>query len=170
MSENYDIFADYEAYGDELVGKILVGDHDVTVKTARPRISNSGKAQIGFTLEIESGPDAGKTIEDLFTWSPENETARRMGAMTLSMMGATPEWIRENNAKLFDIAEHVTGARVAIKVTEGEFNGMPQARVRYVRSLGHTTAAAAAAPVPTLGQAPQAQTAQTAQTGAWPSL
>lgn len=176
----YDLAADYDALGDELVGRIPVGDHNATVVAARSRTSASGKGQIGLTLEIDEGPEAGTKVDDLLTWSPESEVARRIMSSALAMMGATSDWIKENRANMADVAERVTGARVAIRVKEGEFNGMPQARVSYIRSLGFSQAAQAPE-APTLGTAPAApqQAAQPPanapqpqqpQQGAWPTL
>lgn len=176
----FDLAADYEAYGDALVPKILSnGKYNVEVKRAVPGQTSKGKPKIVVTLEVIDGPDAGQQVTDQLTWSSESETAARIFSGALACMGATPEWIKTTRPSLPEVAERLVGARVAITAKEDEWNGQPRNRVNFVKSLGTAPSAGGpaaqavslggtpqqAAPAPQQGQQPQA-----APQGQWPSM
>lgn len=176
----FDLAADYEAYGDTLVPKILSnGKYNVEVKRAVPGQTNAGKPKIVVTLEVTDGPDAGQQVTEQLTWSPESEVAARIFSGALATMGATPDWIKTTRPSFPEIAERLIGARVEITAKEDEWNGQPRNRVNFVKSLGTAPSAGGpaaqavslggapqqAAPAPQQSQQPQAQ-----QQGQWPGM
>lgn len=176
---SYNLYEDYEAFGDTLVPQILPnGKYVATVKRAIAGQTNNGKSKIVVTLEIAEGPRAGAEVVEQLTWSPESETAARIMAGALAVMGATPEWVRTNRATFADVADHIIGAVVEISAREDEWNGQPRNRVGFLRTLQAPSAVQvqqsavsldtpqAAAPA----AAPAAAAPSAAPQSSWPSL
>lgn len=180
----FNLWEDYEALGDTLIPKILPnGKYTAVVKRAVAGTTNNGKGKIVVTLEVVEGPEAGSEVVEQLTWSPESDTAARIMSGALAVMGATPEWVRENRADLSDVADYVIGSLVEISTKEDEWNGQPRNRVSFLKNLGQSAGSAkaqqeqavdlaASAPIVATA-APAAMTAAPAPAdaaGGWPTL
>lgn len=132
MSE-FDFGTEYAAFGDDLKGTAYEGDYEMLIKQAKPGTSGKGKQMFTITLAFQGGPlgAKGKTVEDRLYWSPENETAAKIFANSLRMMGASQEWIMAERPTPQQIADRITGNVVAVRLKPDEFNGQPQTRVNY---------------------------------------
>lgn len=154
MSE-FDFGAEYAAFGDDLKGVAYDGEYVMVVQKVVAGTSPKGKQMFTVTLAFKDGVYAakGKTVTDKLYWSPESDTAARIFAQNLKVMGATQEWVMKARPTPEQIAEQLTGAVVDVKLTAGEFNGQPQTRVNYRKTIsakatgGVITSASAAAAV-----------------------
>ena len=181
---DFDLAAAYDELGDELAPSILKkGDYELEVVRADAGHTQKGDPKLSIMLEVVSGPDAGFKLFDNLNWiaikndGTENTWGLNQTRRALAMLGATPEWIRNNRAQWPDVAEHIVGARVLAAVTESEWNGEPQNRIRYKKAIsGGTSEQLAQAPSLGGAQAPQQPQAQAAQPqqqapqGQWPTL
>jgi hypothetical protein len=93
------------------------------------------------TLAFTSGPNKakGKTVDDRLYWSPESDTAARIFAANLKVMGARQEWIMSDRPTPQQIAERCVGNVVSVRLKPDEFNGQATTRVNYQarQRLGH---------------------------------
>jgi hypothetical protein len=156
-------FADeFASFGDDLKGVAYEGDHQMRVRKAEAGATAKGKQKFTLTLEFAGGPNKGKTIVDNLVWSPESEIAAKIFAQNLRVLGAPQEWIMQTKPSPEDIAEQITGTVFDARLKPDEFNGQPQTRVSYRKtiSLGNPVAgvksAAASAAVSLDDEAPAA--------------
>lgn len=136
MSE-FDFGAEYANFGDDLKGVAYEGDYEMLVLKMKPGTSPKGKAMFTIELAFTSGPlkTKGKTVTDKLYWSPENDTAARIFAQSLRVLGASQEWILADRPSPQDIADRCVGNIVAVKLKKDEFNGQPQTRVNYQKTV-----------------------------------
>jgi hypothetical protein len=136
MSE-FDFGAEYASFGDDLKGVAYEGDFEMLVTKMKHGTSPKGKAMFTVTLAFTSGPlkAKNKTIDDRLYWSPENDTAARIFAQNLRVLGAPQEWIMSDRPTPEQIAERCVGNVVAVKLKKDEFNGQPQTRVNYQKTV-----------------------------------
>lgn len=151
----FDFGAEYAAFGDDLKGVAYEGDHTMVVKKAVAGTSAKGKRMFTITLGFTTGPLAAKNKEviDKLYWSPENETAAKIFAQNLRVLGASQEWIMANRPSPDAIAEQITGAVVETRLKPDEFNGQPQTRVTYKSTVSSKAAAATGAKAPSAAKA-----------------
>jgi len=142
---DFDFGAEFEAFGEDLKGVAYEGEHDLVVRKAEAGVSPKGKQKFVLTLEFAGGPHHGKTIVDSLYWSPENETAARIFAQNLKVLGAPQDWIIATRPTPEQIAAQITGTKFAAKLKADEFNGQPQTRVSYRKTLSATAVAGAPA-------------------------
>lgn len=149
---SFDFGAEYASFGDDLKVTAYEGEFTMIVKKVTPGTSPKGKQMFTVTLAFQDGVHAakGRTVTDRLYWSPESETAARIFAENLAKMGATQSWIMKDRPTPEQIAEQMTGAVIECKLTAGEFNGQPQTRVSYrktvsAKAAGGKSATAAAA-------------------------
>lgn len=143
---DFDFGAEYESFGDDLKGVAYEGDHTLLVRKATAGISPKGKQKFTLTLEFAGGPHHGKTFLDSLYWSPENDTAARIFAQNLKTLGAPQDWIMATRPTPEQIAEQITGTKFEAKLKADEFNGNPQTRVTYRKTLSVETPVAGTAP------------------------
>jgi hypothetical protein len=136
MSE-FDFGAEYAAFGDDLKGVSYEGEFDMLVKAMKGGTSNKGKQMFTIELAFTSGPlkAKGKTVTDKIYWSPENDVAARIFAQSLRVLGAPQEWIMADRPTPEQISERCVGNVVAVRLSKGEFNGQPQTRVNYQKTV-----------------------------------
>jgi hypothetical protein len=150
MSE-FDFGAEYAAFGDDLKGVSFDGEYDMLVKKVTPGTSPKGKQMFTVTLAFTSGPNKAKdrTVSDRLYWSPESETAARIFAANLKVMGASQEWVMANRPSPQEIADRMTGTIVSVRLKPDEFNGQATTRVNYLKTVsaksGDNAAAASTA-------------------------
>lgn len=147
MSE-FDFAAEYAAFGEELKGVAYSGDYTMKVQKVVAGTSPKGKQMFTVTLAFTDGPLAakGKTINDKLYWSPESDTAARIFSQNLKIMGASQDWIMANRPTPAQIAEQMTGSVIDVKLKADEFNGQPQTRVNYNKTVSAKSASGASAP------------------------
>jgi hypothetical protein len=148
MSENdFDFGAEFASFGDDLKGVAYEGEHQMVVKKAVAGTSGKGKRMFTITLGFTSGPYAAKNKEvvDKLYWSPENETAARIFAQNLKVLGASQEWVMQTRPTPAQIAEQITGSVVDVRLKPDEFNGQPQTRVNYLKTVSSKAATGGAA-------------------------
>lgn len=136
MSE-FDFGAEYAAFGDDLKGVAYEGDFEMLVKAMKPGTSPKGKAMFTVTLAFQGGPlgAKGKSIDDRLYWSPESDIAARIFSQNLRVLGASQEWIMADRPSPAQIADRCVGNVVAVRLSKGEFNGQPQTRVNYQKTV-----------------------------------
>jgi hypothetical protein len=136
MSE-FDFGAEYAAFGDDLKGVAYEGEYEMLVQAMKPGTNQKGKAMFTVTLAFTSGPlkAKNKTLDDKLYWSPENDVAARIFAQNLRVLGAPQEWIMSDRPTPQEIADRCVGNVVAVKLSKGEFNGQPQTRVNYQKTV-----------------------------------
>jgi hypothetical protein len=136
MSE-FDFGAEYANFGDDLKGVAYEGDYEMLITDMKPGTSPKGKAMFTVTLAFTSGPlkAKGKTVVDKKYWSPESDVAARIFAQDLRVMGAPQEWIMADRPTPQEICDRCIGNVIEVKLTKGEFNGQPQTRVAYRKTV-----------------------------------
>lgn len=149
MSE-FDFASEYAAFGDDLKGVSFEGEYDMVVQKVVAGTSPKGKQMFTVTLAFTSGPHKAKnrTVQDRLYWSPESDTAARIFAANLKIMGASQEWVMSTRPTPDQIAERMTGSIVQVRLKPDEFNGQATTRVSYLKTVkasdGGTPAAASA--------------------------
>jgi hypothetical protein len=136
MSDNeFDFGAEFAAFGDELKGVAYEGEYQMRVQNMKPGMSPKGKAMFRVTLAFTSGPykAKGKTVDDALYWSPESDTAARIFAANLKVLGAPQEWIMSERPSPQQIAQRCIGNVIDVRLRPDEFNGQPTTRVSYQR-------------------------------------
>lgn len=132
----FDFASAYQQNAEAIQGDVLPeGEYDVEVKSAKSITTTGGKPAIRLQLAVIGGPNAGRTLPDQLTWSPESEVAMRIFRQSLEMLGATKDWVVQTGATGDQIAEKVVGARATIFAKVGEFNGQPRNNVNYKKLL-----------------------------------
>lgn len=136
MSE-FDFGTEFAAFGDDLKGVSYEGEFDMLVKAMKPGTSPKGKAMFTVTLAFTSGPYAAKnkTLDDRMYWSPENDTAARIFAQSLRVLGAPQEWIMSDRPSPQEIADRCVGNVVTVQLKKAEFNGQPRTDVNYRKTV-----------------------------------
>jgi hypothetical protein len=139
MSE-FDFGAEFASFGDDLKGVAYEGDFEMLVKSMKAGTSPKGKAMFTVELAFTSGPlkAKGKTVTDKLYWSPENDIAARIFAQNLRVLGAPQEWIMSDRPSPQEIADRCVGNVVAVKLKKDEFNGQPQTRVNYQKTVSQS--------------------------------
>lgn len=156
----YDFAGAYQENESALAGDVLPeGEYDVECRSAKSVTTAGGKPAIRMQLVVISGPNAGRTVPDQRTWSPESEPAMRIFRHAMDVLGATKEWIVATGATGDQIAEKIVGGRASVFLKVGEFNGQPRNDVNYKKALPPEEMPSVAPAVPA-----QAQT----QSPAWP--
>lgn len=140
---SFDFGAEYQSFGDDLKGVAYDGDFVMVVQKVVAGTSPKGKQMFTVTLAFKDGVHAakGKTVTDKLYWSPESDTAARIFAQNLKTMGASQDWIMKTRPTPDQIAEQMTGAVVECKLKADEFNGQPQTRVNYKKTISSKAAA-----------------------------
>lgn len=134
--EGFSLAQEMAAFGDELLGKAYPsGEYDMLVRKAVPAKTGGGKHCVKVTLEFIGGPLKGKTVPDQLNWSPESDIAARIFAQAVAKMGADQPWIKANNPTMAQLAAKVQGAKVHVKLTEDDWNGMPRNKVAYLTTI-----------------------------------
>lgn len=182
----FNLAADYEALGDELIPKYLDnGKYIFEVTRAVPGQTSGGKPKLAVHLKVLEGEEAGHEDVENLTWSPESKVARGIFSRALAVMGADVEWVKLEKPTFTEIADRITGAIVecSVKYDAAGFNGQPQNRYNFLRNMGTAAEQQNAPQVAQLGvvtppaaepqqsfqATPQAQQ-QAAQTAsAWPT-
>lgn len=132
---DFDFASEFAAFGDDLKGVAYEGDHVLRVKKAEAGTTAKGKQKFTLTLEFAGGPNNGKTIPDNLVWSPESEIAAKIFAQNLRVLGAPQEWIMQAKPSPEEIAEQITGTVFEARLKADEFNGQPQTRVNYKKTV-----------------------------------
>lgn len=157
MSE-FDFASEYAAFGDDLKGVSFEGEYDMVVQKVVAGTSPKGKQMFTVTLGFTSGPNKTKnrTVQDRLYWSPESDTAARIFAANLKVMGASQEWVMATKPSPDQIAERMTGTVVQVRLKPDEFNGQATTRVSYLKTVSAKSgdnAAAASTAKPAKAQA-----------------
>ena len=127
----FDFASEFESFGDDLKGTAYEGDFVMVVRKAEPGTTAKGKQKFQLTLEFVGGPHHGKTVPQQLVWSPENDTAAKIFASSLRVLGAPQEWIMANRPSPEQIAQQITGTKFNARCKAGEFNGQPQTNVSF---------------------------------------
>jgi hypothetical protein len=139
MSDDDDGFSlkeEMAAFGDELLGKAYpTGEYDMVVAKSAAAKTGGGKHCIKVVLKFVGGKYKDKTVPDQLNWSPESDIAARIFAQGIAKMGATQEWIKANSPSMAQVAAKLQGAKVHVKLTEDDWNGMPRNRVAYMSTI-----------------------------------
>lgn len=134
--DGFSLAEEMAAFGDELMGKAYpAAEYDMLVRKATAAKTGGGKHCIKVILEFIGGPLKGKTVPDQLNWSPESDIAARIFAQGVAKMGATQEWIKQNKPSMAQMAGRIQGAKVHVKLTEDDWNGMPRNRVAYMSTI-----------------------------------
>jgi hypothetical protein len=136
MSE-FDFASEYAAFGDDLKGVSFEGEYDMIVQKVVAGTSPKGKQMFTVTLGFTGGPNKAKnrTVSDRLYWSPESDTAARIFAANLKVMGASQEWVMSARPTPEQIAERMTGTVVSVRLRPDEFNGQATTRVSYLKTV-----------------------------------
>jgi hypothetical protein len=134
---DFDFGAEFAAFGDDLKGTSYEGEYEMRVKKATPGRTQKGKMRITVTLVFTSGPYAakGKEIVDNHIWSPESDTAAKIFAQNLRILGAPQDWIMSTRPTPQQICDQITNNVVGVRLRPDEFNGQPTTRVSYLKSV-----------------------------------
>jgi len=141
----FDFASEFESFGDDLKGTAYEGDFVMVVRKAEPGTTAKGKQKFQLTLEFVGGPNHGKTVPQQLVWSPENDTAAKIFASSLRVLGAPQEWIMATKPTPEQIAQQITGTKFEARCKAGEFNGQPQTNVSFRKTLSVDTPVAGAA-------------------------
>ena len=114
---------------------VPVGDYDVQVASAVPKLTSNGKLQIAVQFKIISGPHAGRNVPNNFVLSPENTNALVFFFNHMAILGLTKEFFQTNPSPE-SIAANLVGKSCRITVNHRNWQGTVRMDVKQILPLG----------------------------------
>jgi hypothetical protein len=113
---------------------IPVGDYDVVIKSADATTTNDGsKPMIKVKYNIETGPQAGRTLYNNFTISQENQNALLIFFTQMKAMGLDSTFFA-SGPSLETVASNLVGKRARVSVAHRQWNGATQPNITRVNA------------------------------------
>ena len=111
--------------------------YDVVVKNAEGKQASTGSPMVKITLEVTSGPYAGRLVWTNLVVKPGSPDSARIFAAKCMAFGLTAEWLSASKPTFAQTAAALIGKRATVEVTQRDYNGRITNDVKNIKpSLG----------------------------------